>query len=99
MQLLGIIMLFIGFIIMSFGIIGIILFPDIYLRLHASSKCGTTAAGTIILGLIFYRWNMAFSIKLIIILAFLFITGPLVSHIIALSGVKNKIEFFRKERS
>jgi len=97
MQSFGIVLLFIGFVIMFFGILGIILFPDIYLRLHASSKCGTTAAGTIIIGLLFYRFDFSFAVKLIIILFFLFITGPLVSHMIALAGVKNKVEFFRKD--
>ncbi|MFW5782616.1 MAG: monovalent cation/H(+) antiporter subunit G [Candidatus Muiribacteriaceae bacterium] len=83
---------FLGLIIIMFGVVGTILFPDLFFRLHASTKCGTTGSATILLGLMIYSGDWGFIIKLFIILVFLFITSPIISHAIAVSAVKNKVE-------
>jgi multicomponent Na+:H+ antiporter subunit G len=76
------------------GVIGIFRFPDLFLKLHALSKCGSSGAATILLGLMFISGKMEMNIKLFIILVFLFATSPVISHVISVSAVKNKTDFF-----
>lgn len=83
-----------GIIIMFFGVFGIFRFPDLYLKLHALSKCGSSGAGTILLGLMFVSGDLEINIKLFVVLVFLFATSPVISHVISVGAVRNKTDFF-----
>ncbi len=82
----------VGFIIMFFGILGIIILPDIFLRFHASTKCGVTGAFNILIGLILTQWDWQFTIKISLIILFIFFTAPIISHMLAISYLKHKHE-------
>ncbi len=86
----------VGLTVMLFGIIGTLVFPDFLTRAHAATKCGITGTTTTLLGFILYAAELSFSMKLGIILLFLFFTGPLTAHIIAFSFGKDK--FFPSEK-
>lgn len=74
------------------GAVGTLRFPDFWSRLHAASI--TDSAGTILLlaGMAVHAGFGLISIKLAIILIFLFITGPTSTHAVAnaafVSGLK-----------
>ncbi len=65
------------------GAIGTLRFPDFWSRLHAASI--TDSAGTILLiaGMCLQAGATLITVKLLIIGAFLFITGPTSTHAIA----------------
>jgi len=92
-EYIGFFFITVGMIIIFFGVAGVIIFPDLFYRLHASTKCGTTGSGTVLIGLMFYTASMEYTLKLFLILVFLFITSPIISHIIAVAAVKNKTDF------
>ena len=77
---------------MMIGAIGTLRFPDFWARLHAASV--TESAGVILLlsGLCIQAGFTLVTFKLLIIGAFLFITGPTSTHAIAnaalISGLK-----------
>jgi multicomponent Na+:H+ antiporter subunit G len=81
------------------SILGLFRFPDVYTRLHASTKCTTFGALFIVIGVVLlsiYSYDGAVSLTIIIhsIIAFLVIilTNPVSSHAIArgahFSGIK-----------
>ncbi|MBS4538356.1 monovalent cation/H(+) antiporter subunit G [Clostridium sp. D2Q-11] len=81
----------ISWIFIAFGLIGIYRFKNMYARLLVSSKIDTVAFITIIFALIFEAGLSPISIRLIIILIFILLTGPVSSHIITRSAYLNGI--------
>ena len=83
-------MIITGYIFLGFGVtfivmanIGVLVFPDVYTRLQASSTCSTTAVLSILLAcMIFSGWG-AITGKLLVITVFFFMTNPISAHIIA----------------
>lgn len=72
--------------------IGIVRFPDFYSRIHPAGKSDTLGQALVLLGLMAYEGFSLVSIKLLIIIAFIFIVNPTATHALAkaayLAGVK-----------
>ena len=83
LDILSWILLLAGCAFMVIGGMGVLRFPDIYTRLHAASLTDTAGAGLILLGLMLQGgWSLV-TIKLALILAFLFFTCPTSTHALA----------------
>src|SRR5690554_2588243 len=65
------------------GTLGLIRLPDVFTRMHATTKSDTLGAGLGMLALMVYKGLDPVSIKFLLILVFIFITNPVASHIIA----------------
>lgn len=81
MEIVGLILLLIGVAFSALGILGLIRFPDVYTRIHASGKVAT-------LGLIFTLFGAAIlqpeiTFKAIALIIFAVLTSPVASHAIA----------------
>ncbi len=65
------------------GLMGLLRFPDPYTRLHATTKCDTLGLGLILFSLILYQGLTPPSIKLAIIIVFIWLSNPTGAHAIA----------------
>lgn len=65
------------------GTLGLLRMPDVFTRMHASTKCDTLGAGLALLGVAVYAGISVISVKAILIIAFIWITNPTAAHIIA----------------
>lgn len=65
------------------GTIGLIRLPDAFTRMHATTKCDTLGAGMILVSLMIYQGFHMISLKLFIVLLFIWLTNPTAAHIIA----------------
>ncbi|ALM75510.1 Na+/H+ antiporter, MbhC-like subunit [Thermococcus barophilus] len=82
-----------GEVVMVFGALGILRFPDVYTRLHAATKCDTGGAMTILLALALYTDASVFIKLKLLLLAFLIaLINPMVSHAIAKGAYKYGIK-------
>ncbi len=73
---------------MVLGAVGVIRFPDVYTRLHASTKCDTGGAISILAGVVVaYGLNMI-SLKVLSILFLIFLLNPVASHALARASHK-----------
>lgn len=76
------------------GAFGILRFPDFWSRLHAASISDSAGVILLLLGMAMQAGLTLVTVKLFIILAFLFITGPTSTHAVAnaafVSGLKPK---------
>jgi len=82
------------------GGVGVIRLPDFYTRLHAAGITDTLGAGLIILGLMFQAGLTQVSIKLLLILIFLWFTSPTATHALAraaLADPENPNPLFHKK--
>lgn len=79
----------IGVIFNIMGNIGVLLFPDAYTRLQASSTCSTTSILSFFIGCLFLTgWGPMFG-RILVITLFFFVTNPISAHIIARFAWKN----------
>jgi|GEM_PF-494652 len=84
-DIIALIIIYIGCFILFSAALGLYRFPDIYMRLHASSKVNTGGAITIIFGLILLNGINMTSVKVGMVLLLILILTPITSHAIAKS--------------
>ncbi|SMP45027.1 monovalent cation/H(+) antiporter subunit G [Anoxynatronum buryatiense] len=65
------------------GTMGLLRLPDAFTRMHATTKCDTLGAGLVLVALIVHQGFHMISLKLLVILVFIWITNPTAAHIIA----------------
>jgi len=94
-QIIGAVFLFAGLFFFAAGTLGLLRFPDVFTRMHATTKCDTLGAGLMLTGLMFFPGDIFLRLKLLLIIAFIWLTNPTAAHYIA-RGVYRSA---RKDRS
>lgn len=74
--------LFVGLFFLFVGTLGLLRLPDVYCRLHATTKCDTLGAGLVLLSLALQS-SLSGAVKLVLIITFILITNPVAAHVIA----------------
>lgn len=72
-----------GLFFLVVGTIGLMRFPDMLTRMHSAAKCDTLGAALILTALIIYNGLNIVSLKLLLIILFLWLTNPTATHLIA----------------
>lgn len=66
------------------GAIGLLRFPDFFMRLHAPTKATTLGVGGVLLASLIYHWSQGqFGLQELLITLFLFITAPVSANLLA----------------
>ena len=65
------------------GVVGLLRLPDVYTRMHATTKCDTLGAGLLLLALILAQPLTIATVKTAFIIIFIWITHPTAAHMIA----------------
>jgi len=79
------------------GTTGLIRMPDVFSRLHPSTKCDTLGACSVIVGMAVYSgwsWDL---LKLVIIAGFVLLYSATCGHAIGRSALRRGIKCWRKE--
>ncbi len=74
------------------GGIGMLRLPDLFTRMHAAGITDTLGAGLILVGLMFQAGLSLVTVKLILILAFLFFTSPTSTHALAQAALSSGVK-------
>ncbi len=77
-----------GLVILITASIALVRFPDIYMRLHASSKASTGGTVTILIGLLLRGVPLDEAGKMLLVISLVVITSPITSHAIARAAHK-----------
>ena len=94
MHVVVIVLMVLGLLLFAGGSIGIIRFPDFYSRLHPAGKLDTLASLCMLLGLALLNLehldlaNILTSLKIIMILIFVFLASPTATHAIVDAGMR-----------
>ena len=62
--------------------IGILRFPDLYMRMHGATKAGTLGAGLILLGASVLFGTLSVTVKAMAVFVFLLLTAPVAAHVL-----------------
>jgi multicomponent Na+:H+ antiporter subunit G len=93
-NLLVIFLLVGGLFFFFFGVVGILRFPDFYSRLHPAGKLDTMGLFTSMMAMalwVVHEWTLGAvltALKILLIVAFVFITSPTATHAIVDAGVR-----------
>ena len=77
------IFLLMGIVFSIMGNLGVVIFPDVYTRLQASSTCSTTSVFSIFVAAMLSAGFSPLSGKILVITLFFLISSPVSSYIIA----------------
>lgn len=86
MEIFGLIVLWAGIFFCVVGVVGLIRFPDVYTRLHASSKVATLGLCGILIGAAVLLPGTA--LKALVLLLFMLFSAPVASHAIAAAAYR-----------
>ena len=81
------IFIFSGLFTLGIAVIGIFRFSTMLNRIHVASKCDTMGALLVLTGLIILSGFTFFSLKLFLVVVFLWLCNPVASHLIARAEV------------
>ena len=84
----------VGSAFLTVGTVGILRLPDVYNRMHASSKATTLGAASIFLAATVYFGPSGRGLTSLVGILFLFLTAPTGAHMISRSAQKMGVEFF-----
>jgi multicomponent Na+:H+ antiporter subunit G len=76
-----------GLFFLFVGTVGLLRLPDVFNRLHATTKCDTLGAGLVLLSLALQS-SAAVGTRLILLALFILITNPTAAHVIAQAAYK-----------
>jgi multicomponent Na+:H+ antiporter subunit G len=86
-----------GGIFLLIGGIGVLRLPDLFCRMHAAGITDTMGAGLILVGLMFQAGLTLVTVKLILILVFIFFASPTATHALAQAALSVGIAPLLKE--
>jgi multicomponent K+:H+ antiporter subunit G len=91
LEIVAAIMLLIGAGFVLVGSIGLVRLPDTFARLHGPSKASTLGLGGILIASMLHQAaNGSLSLRELAIALFLFITAPVVGHLVAKAALRRK---------
>lgn len=93
LEVVTLLIMLVGVFFVAVSSIGLVRLPDLYTRVHAGGKSGTLGIIGLLLGTgVFFITDIRIVFKMLILIAFFFITGPVAAHMLDraafLSGVK-----------
>jgi len=89
MAVLVIPVLAVGLFFFLLGVIGMIRLPDAYCRMHATTKCDTLGSGLVLVALMLYDGLTPTSLKLFLLIVFIWLTNPTAAHVIARAAYRS----------
>ena len=92
MNILSLVLIYLGLVVMFIGSFGVARLPDIYSRLQASGASDTVGVIIVLLGFLL-RDGFQFSDSFLgLLILFFFVTGPIVTHSIAKAAFLSKVK-------
>ena len=96
LDLLSWLLLIAGSFFVVTGGIGLVRMPDFFTRLHPAGVVDTMGASLVVAGLIIQEGATQVSVKLLLILVFLFFTSPTATHAVAHAALAGGLEPWTK---
>lgn len=90
----AVLVIFIGAMMSVVSALGLIRFPDVYMRAHAGTKSSTLAVLLTLSGVFFYFWvsESFISVRLLLGIAFVFLTAPVSGHLICRAAYRSHVK-------
>ncbi|PWH15280.1 MAG: Na+/H+ antiporter subunit G [Anaerolineae bacterium] len=81
-QNLSAFLMFLGALLMFIAALGVARMPDLFTRMHSSTKSATLGVGLIMMGAAFHFGEVGMTMRAVAIIVFLFLTAPVAAHML-----------------
>jgi multicomponent Na+:H+ antiporter subunit G len=88
--------LVIGGLFMLLAAIGLVRLPDVFTRMHATTKAATAGLGATFVAVAVYFASLSVSARSLLIIAFIFLTAPLAAHMIGRAAYAMRTPLFER---
>jgi multicomponent Na+:H+ antiporter subunit G len=82
-QIVSAALILIGAAFMAVAALGVMRMPDLFMRLHCSTKSATLGVGCIMLGAAVHFGDLAVWARALAVVVFIFVTAPVAGHVLA----------------
>lgn len=89
LQAIGLLSLWVGVVFAGFGTFGTIRFPDMYTRLHATTKVAVLGLVSLLMGTCLFMPEA--TPRAVLLAGFMVITSPVASHAVAIAGYRQGV--------
>ena len=96
-QVIAIILISLGFFLITVAVIGVLRFPDFYTRIHASAKIDSLGVALTLVGLAVYIGLSLASVKIIFIAVFIMLTNPISTHLLAKAAYHSGVGVWKRK--
>ena len=86
--------LLMGGILSLIAVAGVLRMPDIFTRMHASTKVGTVGVSSITIGLMIHFGSITVISRGILVIAFFLLTAPVAAHMIARAAYRSGVSLW-----
>lgn len=83
----------VGGFFLTVGTVGLVRLPDVYNRMHATSKATTLGASSVLLAVTAYYGPEGAGLVALVAVVFLFVTAPTGAHMISRAAQRMGVEF------
>lgn len=87
-ELAVVVLLLLGSVFTIVAGIGVVRLPDVFTRMHASTKVGTLGSGLILAGVAVHFADSAILLRCVLIVVFLLLTAPIGAHMIGRAALR-----------
>lgn len=82
-DLIAAFLLLTGSLFLFIGALGVVRMPDVYCRMHATTKSGSLGAGLMLLAAAFHFEDVGITVRALATVAFILLTAPVGAHLLA----------------
>lgn len=75
--------------------LGVLRMPELYMRIHSSTKAGTLGLGFLVAGVAVHFQELSIFIRALAAISFLLLTAPVAAHVIGRAGYKAGIPLWK----
>lgn len=94
-EIIPAIFLLFGASLMLVAALGLVRFPDLFIRMHAASKAGSLGLGCILVGVAIAHPTPTVIVKCILVQLFIFLTTPIAAHMIGRAAYLLDVPFWK----
>lgn len=85
-------LLLVGAAFLVVGSIGLVRFPDFFMRLHSPTKSSTLGVGGVLLASMLWHWSHGeWALRELLITLFVFVTAPVSAQLLALAALHLRV--------
>jgi multicomponent Na+:H+ antiporter subunit G len=97
-DIIAMLLILIGCFFFLTSAIGLLRFPDMFTRMHATGKCDTLAVLLVMTGLIIHHGINLDSFKLLLIVVFIYIANPTATHVLSRAAYRLGVQPWTKDK-
>lgn len=91
------IILMLGVMFTFFAALGVLTMPDVYIRMHSSTKAGTIGLGLIMVAVALHFQDSSVTSRAVGIILFILMTAPVAAHLLGKSLLHSNYQMWRAD--